>query len=117
MFKTSVIETSRAAAKAAHKKLLNTAYQLAMMPTRLLQHFEILIKVQKSNGVKLIQGKQDGRAAKEYVFALRDAGEEKCVIILGSKHFMSVLSDGSQVGKMKNDKKMVMVRVERNGLR
>lgn len=87
-----------------------------MTPTMPLSHFEVLVKVQKTNGVKLIQGKHDGRAAKEYVSALMDAVEEKCAVILSSKHFMTVLSDGSQARKTKSDKEMVLVRIERNGL-
>ena len=41
--------------------------------------------------------------------------EEKCATIVSSKHFLLVLTDGSQARKTKDDKEMVMVRIERNG--
>ena len=113
---TSIIDSSKAATEQAHRKLLQTAYHLAMTPTMPLSHFEVLVKVQRTNGVKLIQGKHDGRSAKEYISALAEAVEEKCAVILGSKNFMTLLSDGSQARKTKSDKEMVMIRIERNGL-
>ena len=113
---TNIVDTSRAAIESAHRKLMTTAYHLAMTPTMPLAHFEVLVKVQRTNGVKLIRGKHDERSAKEYVSSLMDAVEEKCAVILASKHFMTILSDGSQARKTKSDKEMVLVRIERNGL-
>ena len=39
--------------------------------------------------------------AKEHISALMDTVDEKCAVILGSKHFMSILSDSSQGRKKK----------------
>ena len=60
-------------------------------------------------------GKQDGRAAKEYISCITEAVKEKCTAIIASTHFMSLLTDGSQARKSGADKEMVLVRVERNG--
>ena len=81
-----------------------------------LSQFKTLVKMQTDNGVRLIDGEHDHRSAKVYISCIADAVAEKCAVILGSKHFMSVLSDGSQARKTKSDKEMVMVRFERNGL-
>ena len=113
---TSIVDSSRQATESAHMKLLKTAYHLAMTPTMPLSHFEVLVKVQKTNGVNLIQGNQDGRAAREYISSLMHAVEEKCAVIMASKNFMTILSDGSQARKTGKEKEMVLVRIERNGL-
>ena len=63
----------------------------------------------------MFSAKNDGRAAKEYISSISQAVTEKCVVILGSKNFMSLLTDGSQARKTLDDKEMVLVRVERNG--
>jgi len=64
----------------------------------------------------LIQGKHDDRSAKEYISALMTSVEEKCAVILGSKNFMTILSDGSQARKTGAEKEMVLICLERNGL-
>ena len=88
---------------------MTTAYHLAMTPTMPLSHFEILVKVQRTNGVRLIQGKHDERSAKEYISAIAQAMEEKCAVVLALKNFMTLLSDGSQARKKKNDKELVLI--------
>ena len=40
----------------AYRKLIRTAYELAMSPHLPLKTFELLVKCQRENGVKLIQG-------------------------------------------------------------
>ena len=87
-----------------------------MNPTMPLKQFKTLVKVQTDSGVQLIDGHHDHRSAKMYVSCVAEAVAEKCVGVLSSKHFMSILSDGSQARKTKSDKEMVMVRFERNGL-
>lgn len=42
--------------KDAFRKLTRTAYELAMNPTLSLNQFTTLVKVQRQNGVRLIQG-------------------------------------------------------------
>jgi ABC-type uncharacterized transport system substrate-binding protein len=46
---------------------------------------------------------------------ITDAIQEKVAVVLASKNFFAILSDGSQARKTGSDKEMVMVRVERNG--
>ncbi len=104
------------AAREAYRKMFTTAYELAVTPTMPLQHFEVLIKCQRKNGVRLIKGKSDSHACKEYIHYIADAVSEKVAVILGSSDFMSVLSDGSQARKTKKEKELILVRTERNGI-
>ena len=71
-----------ASAKDSHRKLLRTAYELALAPNMSLKHFEVLVKCQKQNGLKPIHGKQDERAVKEYIYHLLHLGghtrESRC---------------------------------------
>ena len=71
------------------------------------------MKCQKQNGVKLIQGKQDGRTAKEFVHCISEAIVEKVAVILASSNVMSVLSDGSQARKTGSEKDLILTRIER----
>ena len=105
-----------ASAREAFRKLLKTAYELALTPSMPLKHFEVLVKCQKQNGVKLIQGKQDGRTAKEFVHCISEAIVEKVAVILASSNFMSVLSDGSQARRTGSEKDLILTRIERGGL-
>ena len=47
------------ASNKAHRKLIVTAYELAMTPTMPLEHFIVLVNVQKQNGVRLIKGENE----------------------------------------------------------
>ena len=105
-----------ASAKDSYRKLLRTAYELALTPSMPLKHFEVLVKCQKQNGIKLIQGKQDGRAAKEFIHCISAAIQEKVAVVLAGSDFMSVLSDGSQARKTGREKDLILTRVERGGL-
>ena len=51
-----------------------------------------------------------------YVSCVAEVVAEKCAVVLSTKHFMSILSDGSQARKAKSVEEMAMVRFERNGL-
>ena len=39
-----------------HRKLVVTAYELAITPTMPLRHFSVLMNVQRQNGVRVIEG-------------------------------------------------------------
>ena len=104
------------AAREAYRKMFTTAYELAVTPTMPLQHFEVLIKCQRKNGVRLIKGKSDSHACKEYIHYIADAVSEKVAVVLGSSDFMSILSDGSQARKTKKEKELILVRTERKGM-
>ena len=41
---------------------MRTAYEMAMTPSMSHRHFEILVKCQRENGVKLIKGRDNNRA-------------------------------------------------------
>ena len=100
----------------SYRKLLNTAYELALNPSMPLSHFKVLVKCQRQNGVCLIDGKDDSHSCREYIHYIADTIREKVAVILGSAYFMSTLSDGSQARKVKDEKELVLVRTERNGI-
>ena len=87
-----------------------------MNPTMPLSHFKILVHIQKENGVKLLQGCDDGRAAKEFISAIASAVKEKVAAILVESKFISTLSDGSQARKTATDMELNLTRTERNGI-
>ena len=95
--------------------MIRTAYELASNPQYPLSSFKLLIKCQRMNGVRLIDGKDDCKAAGEFFEAITKAVVEKVAAVIASKNAMSILSDGSQAGKTKSDKEVVLIRVERNG--
>ena len=80
------------------------------------KHFSVLVRCQKQNGVSLIQGKQDGKAAREFICSIGEAITEKVAVVLAGSDFMSILSDGSQARKTRSEKELVLTRVERGGL-
>ncbi len=100
----------------AYMKMIKTAYELAMNPTMPLKHFKVLVKCQRQNGVVLIDGRDNNKAAREYIHCIADSVREKCAAVIASKHFMSLMSDGSQARKTGSEKELVMVPVERNGI-
>lgn len=79
-----------------------------MNPTMPLSHFKILVKCQKQNGVKLLQGCDDGRAAKEFISAIAAAVKEKVASILVELKFISTLLDGSQTRKTGTDMELIL---------
>ena len=52
----------RKASVDVYKKMFSTAYELAMVPSMPFKHFHTLVKYQRMNGVRLVQGKDDHRA-------------------------------------------------------
>ena len=46
------------------------------------RHFKVLVKCVKANGVRLIEGKEDGKAGREFVHCIAEAVQEKCAVIL-----------------------------------
>lgn len=97
-------------------KLIRTAYEMALNPSMPLKHFKILVKCQRENGVRLVEGKDDSNAAREFIHYIADAIKEKCAAVIASSHFISILSDGSQARKTNDEKELILVRTERNGL-
>ena len=99
-----------------YEKMIRTAYNLALHPTLLLKTFKLLVKCQRENGVALVSGKDDHRAASEYMKAIVEAIKEKVAVIMRSTHFFNLLSDGSQARKTGSEKELVLIRVERGGI-
>ena len=56
------------------------------------------------------------KAAKEYIHSIANAIREKVAAIITNNNFFSILSDGSQARKVKTDKEMIMVRMEKSGV-
>lgn len=106
----------RVASTVAYKKLTRTAYELALKPSFPLSAFEVMVKCQPSNDVTLIDGKHDGRPAKEFIKSIYKAVTGKVAVILASKHAMSLFSEGSQARKTGAEKELVLIRMGRNGI-
>lgn len=43
-------------------KMMRTAYQMALTPSMPHSHFQLLVKCQRDNGVRLVEGKQNNKA-------------------------------------------------------
>ena len=112
---TRIMVSMETAAQEAYYKMFTTAYELARNPLMPLSHFRVLIKCQRQNGIRLVKGKDDGRACKEFVHYTANAIRGKVAAVIGST-VSSMLSDGSQARKMKSEKELVMVRTERSGI-
>ena len=110
---TTVLEKS---STDLYKKMFNTAYELAMRPTMPFRHFSTLIKCQRLNGVRLVEGKDDHRAAAEFIKYLADEVRIKIQGLLNSVNYYSVLSDGSQARKVKAEKELLLTRIIKDGL-
>ena len=96
-------------------KMIRTAYELALNPQLPMSSFQLLVKCQRMNGVRLLSGKDDCKATGEYFEAISKAVTEKVAAVVASKNAMSLLSDGSQARKTKKEKEMVLIRIERSG--
>ena len=112
----SIVSLTKTSTKEGYTKLFRTAYELAMNPTISLAQFHTLVKVQRKNGVRLIEGHDDGKAAREFIHYIADTISEKTAAILGNSNFMSILTDGSQATKTGSEKGLVLIRTERNGI-
>ena len=80
-----------------------------------LSAFETAVKIQKSNGVKLIEGLDSGAKAKEFINYLADSSRRKLLSILTEASFFSILTDGSQARKTGCKKELILARVVRSG--
>ena len=80
-----------------------------------LSAFETAVKIQKSNGVKLIEGLDSSAKAKEFINYLADSARRKLLSILTEASFFSILTDGSQARKTGCEKELILARVVRSG--
>ena len=86
--------------------MFRTAYELALTPSMPLKHFDVLIKCQRQNGVRMVKDKQDGKAARKFIKYIAFAVTEKVSTTLAEAKFFAVLSDGSQPKKLAAKKKL-----------
>ena len=66
--------------------------------------------------MRLIERKDSEDTAREFIHCIADAMVEKCAIVIAGSYFMSILSDGSQGRKTNDEKELILVRIERNGI-
>ena len=99
----------------ARRKLLNTAYLLAVDGMS-LSKFKTLIQIQKANGIQLIKGCDDSKAARELIKDIATAIRGKLKSIIENAQFFSLLSDGSQAKKTNAEKELFLVRIVRDGV-
>ena len=98
-----------------YKKMFRTAYELAMQPTMPFRHFATLVKVQRINGVRLVEGKDDSRAAAEFIAYLAEEVCKKIKLMINASDFFAILSDGSQARKIKSEKELILSRIVKEG--
>ena len=100
----------------AYRRMIKTAYKLALHPQLPLKSFKLLVKCQQMHGIALISWKDDNHALSEYLGSIVTAIEEKVAVIMASLYFFSLLSDLSQAHKTGSDKELVLIRIERGGI-
>ena len=95
--------------------MFKIAFNLAegMMP---FNKFRVLVKCVRENNVHLISGKDDDRAAEEYVRYIADSIQERLAMLLCSSNAFSILSDGSEARKTGMEKELVFARVIKGGI-
>ena len=88
-----------------YEKMFKIAFNLAegMMP---FNKFHVLVKCVRENNVHLISGKDDDRAAEEYVRYIADNIRERLALLLCSSNAFSILSDGSEARKIVMEKEL-----------
>ena len=98
-----------------YEKMFKIAFNLAegMMP---FNKFHVLVKCVRENNVHLISGKDDHRAAEEYVRYIADSIRGRLALLLCSSNAFSILSDGSEARKTGMEKELVFVRVIKGGI-
>ena len=70
-----------------YRRMIETAYELAVHPQLPLKSFKLLVKCQRMHGVTLISGKDDNHAVSEYLGSIVTLIEEKVAVIMASSHF------------------------------
>ena len=102
-------------ARDAYKKLLRTAYIMAVSGQPLTS-FTTMVAVQKANGVQLLSKTDSSDKAREFVQVLSDTVRAKIINALDKESScFSVLSDGSQARKTGSEKELVFARTLKNG--
>ncbi len=98
----------------AYRKLITSAYLLAV-DGQPLSAFKTIVLSQKANGVKLIEGCDNVKKAKEFISHLANAVRAKISNILIGATAFSILCDGTQARKTGVEKELILVRVVDGG--
>lgn len=61
-WKCTIESSINTSARDCYKKLLRTAWNLVSTPSMPHKHFSVLVKCQRENGVRLVQGKDNDKA-------------------------------------------------------
>ena len=59
---TNIRDVVIGSAEDAYMKLMRTAYEMALTPSMPHKHFEVLVKCQRENGVRLVDGRHNNKA-------------------------------------------------------
>ena len=111
----NIVDAIHQQAEDAYRKLLMSAYLLAI-DGQPLTTFKTIVRVQKANGVKLIQGTDSSNRAREFITQIADTIRSKISMHLQSDCAFSILSDGSQARKTGSEKELVLVRIVKDGV-
>lgn len=50
------------------ERLNKMVYELALIPSIPLKHYQVHVKCERANGVRLVQGKEDSNSAHEFIY-------------------------------------------------
>ena len=84
-----------------------------MMP---FSKFHVLVKCLRHNDVKLVSGRDNHKAAEEYVEYIAEVIREKLALLISSSAAFSFLTDGSEARKTGLEKELVFVRLINEGI-
>ena len=107
---TTINDTIESSARGNHEKLVRTALHIALKE-KPYSDFPHLIDLQKSNGLKFLQGKIHRKTCAELIKCLADVVRSDLKEILHNANFYSSLFDGSQPKKTYSEKELLFVKV------
>ena len=61
---TTIAESLNSNAEEMYKRLMRTAWNMATTPSMPHTHFSVLVKCQRENGVRLVEGRDNNKAGK-----------------------------------------------------
>ena len=107
---TTINDTIESSARGNYKKLVRTALHIALKE-KPYSNFPHLIDLQKSNGLKFLQGKTHRNTCAELIKCLADVVRSDLKEILHNANFYSSLFDGSQPKKTYSEEELLYVKV------
>ncbi|XP_041366721.1 zinc finger protein 862-like [Gigantopelta aegis] len=94
----------------SYSKLFRTALYIVNQDEPYTK-FKALVKLQKANGVKIMDGKSNRSACKEMIHTLAEVVRQDVKNILKTSNFMSGMCDGSEARKSREEKELVFAKV------